>query len=101
MIDRWDVKRLEGWLKLARTEGTSVIRIVSGDKPNTWLVSIEKEEGMIPENMEEWAGIDQDVRGEVTGLLEICKDSSEMNDPLHPKHDQYKRAVELARTILD
>lgn len=38
MIDKWDVAKLEKWLKLAKTKGTDAIRIVSGGEPNTWMV---------------------------------------------------------------
>lgn len=48
----------------------------------------------------DWATLDEDVRAEVRGILELCQDSSEMNESSHPKHDQYNRAILVAREIL-
>lgn len=41
VIDKWDIARLEKWLKLAKTKGTDAIKIVCGDKPDTWIVTEE------------------------------------------------------------
>ena len=38
MIDKWDIAILERWLKLARTKGTTAIKIVVGDRPNEWTI---------------------------------------------------------------
>ena len=43
MIDKWDVAKLDRWLKLAKSKGTDAIKIVCGDKPDTWVVTEVKE----------------------------------------------------------
>lgn len=40
MIDKNDVDILKLWLTFARTEGTDRIKIVVGDKPDTWVVTV-------------------------------------------------------------
>lgn len=52
------------------------------------------------EDYKEWRGIDKDVRDEILGILESCQDSSVMNDPGHPKHDQYQKALDAAKRML-
>lgn len=47
MIDKWDIEKFEWFLRLARTEGTDVIKIVAAEKPNTWLVSVFPEKGRL------------------------------------------------------
>lgn len=63
-----------------------------------------KEKGVmlmsVPKNTEIWNSFDDDVREEVIGLLELCRDSSEMNDESHPKNKQYSEAIALAAKIL-
>jgi hypothetical protein len=39
--DKWDVEIFEKMLKLARTKGPSHIRIVAGDEPCTYKVTID------------------------------------------------------------
>ncbi|GAH89294.1 unnamed protein product [marine sediment metagenome] len=42
MIAEWDIAILKRWLKLAKVEGTDAIRVVSGDNPNTYVVTVGK-----------------------------------------------------------
>lgn len=54
-----------------------------------------------PEDVKLWEGIDKDVREEVIGLIEMCRDSSEMNDDTHPKNMQFRNALTAATSILE
>lgn len=40
MIDKWDIALFKRFLKLAESKGTDTIKVISGDKPNTWIVTI-------------------------------------------------------------
>lgn len=40
MIDEYDIEVLKHWLHLAKTIGTDAIKIVAGDEPNTYKVTI-------------------------------------------------------------
>lgn len=39
-IDKWDVALFKRFLKLAQREGTNRIKVIVGDKPETWVVSL-------------------------------------------------------------
>lgn len=45
MIDPYDIKKLEEWLKLAKTEGTDRIKITTADELDTYKVRIIPEKG--------------------------------------------------------
>lgn len=47
MIDKHDIAILRKWLKLAQAKGTDAIKIVAGNKPNTYIVSLPAEKGVI------------------------------------------------------
>lgn len=53
------------------------------------------------EDVRTWRGFDGDVREEVVGLIELCRNSSEMDDEGHPKHEQFSKAVDVAVRILN
>ena len=53
-----------------------------------------------PEDIEAWESLDKDVREEVIGLIEMCRDSSEMNDVTHPKSRQYNEALVVVAKML-
>jgi len=40
MIDKYDIALFQRFLRLARTEGTDTIKVVVGDKADTWVVSL-------------------------------------------------------------
>ena len=40
MIAKYDIAKLKHWLKLAQKQGTDKIKIVVGNKPDTWIVSV-------------------------------------------------------------
>jgi len=40
MIDKYDIDVLQYWLRLAKTVGTDAVKIVSGDEPNTYKVTV-------------------------------------------------------------
>lgn len=52
------------------------------------------------EDIRIWRGFDKDVREEILGLIETCRDSSEMNDETHPKNKQYSNALATAARML-
>lgn len=45
--------------------------------------------------------IDRKVRAEVAGILESCRDSSEMNEEEHPLHGDFKTAISLVLRFLN
>ena len=53
-----------------------------------------------PEDMALWKGVDEDVRNEVINCIGLTQDASEMNEPEHPKHEQYAEAYVLILRIL-
>lgn len=44
--------------------------------------------------------IDKEARSEVAGILELCKDASEMNDEDHELHSEFEKALLLATSVL-
>jgi hypothetical protein len=40
MIDKWDIQKFEWFLRLAKVEGTDIIKIVAGDFAGTWTVAV-------------------------------------------------------------
>jgi len=40
MIDKYDIKLFKKFLHLAKTKGTDAIKVVVGDNPDSWVVSI-------------------------------------------------------------
>ena len=45
MIDKWDIVLFKRFLKLARTKGTDTIKVVAGDKINTYIVTVIPNKG--------------------------------------------------------
>lgn len=43
MIDKYDIKKLEYFVYLAKAYGTDVIKITAGDEPSTWVIKVSEE----------------------------------------------------------
>lgn len=52
MIDQYDIDKLKKWLHLAKTEGTGAIKIVAGDLPGEYKVTIVGGSKMADINLE-------------------------------------------------
>ena len=49
---------------------------------------------------DEVLSVDKRARDEVISVLQVCKDSSEMNDECHELHSDYEKAIELVVKLL-
>lgn len=56
---------------------------------------------MTSEDIMAWQNIDEDVRKEISMTLELCRDSSPMDDIDHPKHAQFNDGIKIATRILE